>query len=175
MLNVALPVIKGRLHDVGIGLRSLDERSNTKRRREKISQAHEGNYYGEYGEKHHSWKGGCITWNGYAYEYEPSHPCATEQGYIARSHLVSEKQLGRHLTPDEVVHHRNGDILDDRWENYFVFVTNPDHLKYESWMYRNANPDKEKRKGKTKKKGERQQAKKSGNCNSLPSLDKVCQ
>ena len=47
----------------------------------------------------------------------PTHPNANNKGYIRRSHFVVEKRIGRYLKPNEVVHHINADIIDDRNEN----------------------------------------------------------
>jgi len=41
-----------------------------------------------------------------------------------------EKKIGRHLTDNENVHHKNGDKLDDRPENLMLFPTNADHIRY---------------------------------------------
>lgn len=49
--------------------------------------------------------------------YMPSHPYSTKSGYVREHRLVVENQIGRHLTKDEVVHHKNGDTLDNRIEN----------------------------------------------------------
>lgn len=42
-----------------------------------------------------------------------------------------ETVLGRYLSPEEVVHHRNGDPADNRPENLELFATNGEHLRHE--------------------------------------------
>ena len=46
--------------------------------------------------------------------------------WILRSRVVMEKHLGSPLSSDEVVHHINGDKLDDRIENLQV-MSNSEH------------------------------------------------
>lgn len=43
---------------------------------------------------------------------------------------VMEDYLGRKLTPDEIVHHKNGDKMDNRIEN-LILTTRCDHMKVE--------------------------------------------
>lgn len=83
------------------------------------------------GEGHPNWKGGRLLVGGYLYLYRPEHPLATRGGYVLEHRLVAEAKLGRPLTRDEVVHHRNGVRADNRPENLEVFQTNAEHLKAE--------------------------------------------
>ncbi len=50
--------------------------------------------------------------------------------------VVAERMLGRELKENEVVHHINGNKLDNRPENLMVFESQSDHLK---WHLENDN------------------------------------
>jgi len=49
-------------------------------------------------------------------------------GYILEHILVMEQYLGRFLTPQEVVHHKNHITNDNRIENLELFASHADHL-----------------------------------------------
>lgn len=55
--------------------------------------------------------------DGYIKVYCPSHPLATKDGYVMEHILVMEKHIGRTITRDEVVHHKNHVRDDNRIEN----------------------------------------------------------
>lgn len=66
---------------------------------------------------------------GYIFVYSPDHPMIINKPYIARSHLVMEKMLGRYLTFNEIVHHKNGIRNDDRPENLQLCANHSEHAK----------------------------------------------
>lgn len=76
-----------------------------------------------------NWKGGIVTHDrGYLYEYHPLHPYALSAGYVAQHRLVMEYHLGRLLEPKEVVHHKNGDVTDNRIENLELLKNQSEHM-----------------------------------------------
>lgn len=77
-----------------------------------------------------NWKGGRIKKNGYIFIYMPGHPRAIDNGrYVAEHILVIEKNAGRHVAKNEIVHHLNGIKDDNRFEN-LVVTTSSKHIGY---------------------------------------------
>lgn len=82
------------------------------------------------GPEHPAWKGGRVVDKaGYILVYAPDHPFCSSGGYVREHRLVCERVLGRHLLPNEVVHHKNDDPADNRPENLQVYDSNADHLR----------------------------------------------
>lgn len=69
------------------------------------------------GSNHPNWKGGSYICKGYRYIFAPWHPNRTKIGYVVEHRLVMEKRIGRKLRRNEIVHHLNGDRLDNRISN----------------------------------------------------------
>ena len=72
------------------------------------------------GANHPMWKGGILYSNGYKYIYCPDHDNVTRKTsgmYVGEHTYVMSKHLGRALSDDEVVHHKNGNKTDNRLDN----------------------------------------------------------
>ena len=52
--------------------------------------------------------------------------------------VVAECKLGRALEPQEVVHHKNGDKLDNNPDNLAVMPSQSEHARLEHWQRRYA-------------------------------------
>ena len=61
-----------------------------------------------------NWKGGRIYSRGYVQLKMPNHPNADSRGYVYEHRYVMAEKIGRPLREDEIVHHVNGDIKDNR-------------------------------------------------------------
>lgn len=58
-----------------------------------------------------------INSSGYRQLFLPWHPAARSNGFVYEHRVLMERIVGRFLRPDEHVHHRNGDTLDNQIEN----------------------------------------------------------
>jgi hypothetical protein len=77
-----------------------------------------------------NWQGGTRSYpKGYVGTHSPDHPNATKEGYVMEHRLVMEKHLGRYLTKDEVVHHKNGRKDDNRIENLELVSDRGSHTR----------------------------------------------
>lgn len=103
----------------------------TKRRLSKISKSSTG-------ANNPMWAGGRKISKNTIYIWKPNHPNCNKQRYVAKHRLVMEKHLGRYLLPEEVVHHINGDGMDNRIENLMLFDSQSSHAK-EHYYLRGVN------------------------------------
>jgi len=82
-----------------------------------------------HGEKNPRWNGGKSKHQkGYIMILKPTHPQAQSKGYVPEHRLIMEKHVGRLLKKNEVVHHINGDVTDNRLENLRL-LTMREHMK----------------------------------------------
>lgn len=81
------------------------------------------------GEKCSSWKGGRkVNRKGHTLILRKGHPLADKNGYVLEHRYVMCEHLGRILTKDEIVHHKNEIKTDNRIENLEI-MTNGEHTK----------------------------------------------
>lgn len=74
------------------------------------------------------WKGGTTMDGDYLMVKVPGHPFANSGGYVRKHRLVMEKKLGRYLTREEVVHHKDDDPSNNRPSNLVLYANNSEHL-----------------------------------------------
>lgn len=79
--------------------------------------------------------------DGYITIYCPKHPFATKDGYVMEHILIMERAIGRYITREEVVHHKNHIRTDNRLENLELMTFKAHsglHMK-ERWLKRKEN------------------------------------
>jgi hypothetical protein len=67
--------------------------------------------------------------HGYFYVRVPGHPNITSTGYVYEHRFVMECFIGRFLSPNELVHHKNGKRDDNKISN-LELITSSDHTRY---------------------------------------------
>jgi uncharacterized protein (DUF1330 family) len=74
------------------------------------------------------WNGGVCYKDGYRMIKKREHPNANARGYVYEHRLVMEQKLGRYLRKDEIVHHLDGNKMNNNIDN-LVLMSQSDHLK----------------------------------------------
>ena len=105
--------------------------------KKKTSQSVKGKMAGP---KHPNWKGGKViaidftTGHKYMWIYSPHHPFRNRHNQVKRYRLVMEKHLKKFLTRDEIIHHKNGNTLDDRICN-LELSNQSKHMSHHKTLY----------------------------------------
>ena len=66
----------------------------------------------------------------YEYVIDYTHPRANEEGQVYLHIIIAEEKLGRYLLPEEVVHHKDFNKLNNNPNNLMVFATKGDHTRF---------------------------------------------
>lgn len=78
-----------------------------------------------------------INPNGYVEMWVGKHTCSdVAGGYYKEHRLVVEADMGRKLTKEEIVHHINGDKIDNRIDNLHVCSNDKEHRNIHSRLER---------------------------------------
>ena len=80
------------------------------------------------GSENHSWNGGKHVANGYMMVLKPRHHRADRYGYIQEHILIAEEVLGKPLPPRSVIHHADGNSLNNNKNNIVICTDQAYHL-----------------------------------------------
>lgn len=72
----------------------------------------------------------CYRANGYIMIKVKDHPFANKRGYVYQHRLIMEKNLKRYLTPEEIVHHKDGIKTNNDFSNLVMFRSTGEHTSY---------------------------------------------
>ncbi len=100
---------------------------HTQETKDKISISKTGKNRGE---ESHSWKGGVSYNKGRKLVLVSNHHGRKQGSHVCEYRLIVERILGRGLKRSEVVHHINGDTLDNRNKNMMICTNS-----YHSWLH----------------------------------------
>nr|WP_242066250.1 HNH endonuclease [Brevibacillus laterosporus] len=102
-----------------------------------------GNYqkWTKRGESAPGYRGGVSErgHKGYRKVLSSDHPYADANGYIFEHRLICEKLLGRYLEEDEIVHHRDGNRMNNHPSNLFIFYGHATHCAFHKAKEKNSD------------------------------------
>jgi len=75
--------------------------------------------------------------------YKPEHPFSDSKGYVREHRLVMEEHLDRYITKDEVIHHIDGNGLNNSLENLQLLNNSSEHALIHSPKPRKSQEEKE--------------------------------
>lgn len=115
--------------------------SDSRRGRPTWNAGMAGNYgkWAKRGEKAPGYRGGTAENKGYIKILSPNHPFRDKNGYVFEHRLVCEQLLGRYLTTDEIVHHRDSNPKNNAPENLFIFYGHATHYAFHHAKRRQPN------------------------------------
>lgn len=120
--NYQLKVGQGKFCSQKCSLKNLSGLERTVKWRKRISESNKGKVAVS-GVDHPFYKGGLFdTTDGYRFVL------VSNQKYAAEHRMVMSEYLGRPLSSDEIVHHKNRDKMDNRIENLQI-MTRSEHIK----------------------------------------------
>ena len=94
------------------------------------------NHKGMIGDENPSWKGG-IKVNDLGYIFKKTKIGRGSQTYEREHRFIFENLLNRKLKQNEVIHHVDGDVKNNKIGNLLFFRSNGAHLRFEFFMKRN--------------------------------------
>ena len=66
----------------------------------------------------------------YEYIIDATHPRANQDNQVYLHIIIAEEKLGRYLLPDETVHHKDLNKLNNHPDNLIIFATKADHTRF---------------------------------------------
>lgn len=124
---------RGRKRPDIMGDKNLSKRPEVRKRRSEANL----------GKNNPSWKGGKAKSGGYITILIPSHPFADVNGRVKEERLIMESHIGRYLTNNEIVHHKNEIKSNNEIENLQI-VNNLEHMRVHRYGKPRSNETKRK-------------------------------